>query len=215
MSTRVVRTWTRARTMTGTKPCTRCRRVKPLSDFPRNKRMSRGYDSICRTCRREIGREYRDRNRSAIRARDKQARKRSPERFIYNDMIRRCVNPRRSDFGHYGGKGIAVAPEWRGRGGFERFLAHIGPRPSPRHSVDRIDNDGDYAPGNVRWATQKEQTRNFSRTRLITAFGRTQPLAAWAEELGCASRLISQRIDMLGWDPEDAVSLLPGERRSA
>lgn len=60
----------------------------------------------------------------------------------------------------YYDRGIRVAPEWTGAGGFNRFLAHIGPRPSPEHSLDRIENDGDYAPGNVRWATAKEQQRN-------------------------------------------------------
>lgn len=77
-------------------------------------------------------------------------------------MQQRCHNPNHKFFRFYGGRGIAVHPEWRITGGFERFLAHIGPRPEPKHlySVERIDNEGNYESGNVRWATAKEQAAN-------------------------------------------------------
>jgi hypothetical protein len=84
----------------------------------------------------------------------------SAEHRCLSNVIQRCTNPKNKDFKYYGARGVSVADEWRGSGGFERFLAHVGRRPSPTHSLDRIDNDGNYAPGNVRWATAKEQASN-------------------------------------------------------
>jgi hypothetical protein len=74
-------------------------------------------------------------------------------------MIQRCTNLRRPEFPHYGGRGIIVCDHWRGA--FTAFLADMGRAPSPKHSLDRFpDNDGNYEPGNVRWATAKEQRAN-------------------------------------------------------
>lgn len=71
----------------------------------------------------------------------------------------RCCSPKNRYWKDYGGRGIEMAPEWQES--FEAFLAYIGPRPSPAHSIDRFpDNDGHYEPGNVRWATAKEQASN-------------------------------------------------------
>jgi hypothetical protein len=70
----------------------------------------------------------------------------------------RCFNPRTVGYPDYGGRGITMCPAWRHS--FEAFLADMGPKPSPAHSLDRKDNDGPYAPGNCRWATPKEQAAN-------------------------------------------------------
>lgn len=101
-------------------------------------------------------------------------------------MIQRCHNPRNPMYSLYGGRGICVHDLWRGRGGFERFRSHMGDKPSPKHSLDRIDNNGHYEPGNVKWATSWEQARNKRTSRLLTANGRTQCLKDWAAEL-CVS----------------------------
>jgi len=77
-------------------------------------------------------------------------------------MLQRCHNPKNSEYRNDGGRGIAVCERWRNS--FESFrgdiLAELGPRPSKAHSLDRIDNDRGYAPGNVRWATRSEQLHN-------------------------------------------------------
>ena len=85
-------------------------------------------------------------------------------------MINRCENPNASYFKHYGGRGIKVCDRWRygenGMSGFECFLADMGARPSMMHSIDRINNDGNYEPGNCRWATGQEQAVNRRIIRL-------------------------------------------------
>lgn len=84
-----------------------------------------------------------------------------PEYIIWQGMIARCENPKSISFKNYGGRGISVQEPFRSS--FDSFLAEVGPRPSPSHSIDRIDNDGNYAPGNVRWATRLEQSKNKKR----------------------------------------------------
>lgn len=197
------------------KTCTKCRETKSLDAFCHSKTGRLGVSSRCRGCSAALNRAYRDAHQDELREKDREQRRRDPERAIWQDMIRRCAAPGRDDFKHYGGRGIVVAAEWLGDEGFARFFAHVGPRPSPRHSIDRIENDRNYEPGNVRWATQSEQMRNCSRSRRITVDGRTQNLVAWAEERGVSSRLIVQRIDMLGWSDRDAVMVPPGGRREA
>lgn len=80
---------------------------------------------------------------------------------IWAGIIQRCTNPNLNAYPRYGGRGILVCDEWRD---FSKFLASVGPRPSPRHSIDRYpDNDGHYEPGNVRWATPAQQNANRRR----------------------------------------------------
>lgn len=81
----------------------------------------------------------------------------TPEYRIWRGMLARCYNPKATGYQHYGGRGIKVAPEFLD---FETFLSEVGPRPGDDYTLDRIDNNGDYAPGNVRWVTRKVQNAN-------------------------------------------------------
>ncbi len=82
----------------------------------------------------------------------------SPEWNAWRNAKFRCTNPKSPDWDDYGGRGIKMAKRWLTS--FEAFYAHIGARPSALHSLDRIDNDRGYMPGNVRWATKAEQNKN-------------------------------------------------------
>jgi hypothetical protein len=88
----------------------------------------------------------------------------SPEWQTWNAMLVRCSSPGAANYQIYGGRGIKVCDRWRD--GFEAFLADMGPRPSPKHSLDRIDPNGNYEPGNCRWATAKEQAFNRRNNKL-------------------------------------------------
>jgi len=107
-------------------------------------------------------------------------RKVSPEFKAWDHMLQRCLNPKHPRFDGWGGRGIVVCDRWMK---FENFLADMGRRPSPHHSLDRIDNDGNYEPDNCRWATPAQQRASKRPpSNMIVYQGRT--LRQWADQLG-------------------------------
>jgi hypothetical protein len=113
---------------------------------------------------------------------------RTPEYACWSGLRQRCENPKSLSYHNYGGRGIKVCPQWKK---FGQFLADMGRRPSPLHSLDRKDVNGDYEPRNCRWATQREQSSNRRNLTLVTFNARTQCLQHWADELGiCTATLI-------------------------
>jgi hypothetical protein len=104
----------------------------------------------------------------------------------------------------YFDRGIRVCPEWSGCGGYGVFFAHVGQPPTHKHTIDRIDNDRGYEPGNVRWATKKQQCRNKRNSKFITVDGITRNYVEWAQIAGVTRQCIRMRIDA-GWTPEEAV----------
>lgn len=122
----------------------------------------------------------------------------TPEYQTWKSMKERCSNRSHPSFANYGAKGIHVTAEWLGPGGFERFLAHIGRRPSLAHSIDRCDSRGNYEPGNVRWATVEEQNRNKSDTQLYRIGARVMSRAEWARAQGLRADTVHARLRR-GW----------------
>jgi hypothetical protein len=125
----------------------------------------------------------------------------APEYTVWATMFQRCTNPNHDKFATYGGRGISVCERWFF---FENFFADMGQRPTPLHSIDRKDNDGNYEPENCRWATQKEQARNRRTSRMLNFQGRDMTLAEVAEISGVNYDLLKKRTKM-GWDAERAV----------
>lgn len=109
----------------------------------------------------------------------KHGKSRSPEYMVWKDMIARCHKPKLKNFKYYGGRGIKVCPRWTD---FETFLSDMGFRPSPGHSIDRKDVNGDYEPSNCRWATRREQSINKRNTISVELDGRKLCLADWCRE---------------------------------
>lgn len=130
-------------------------------------------------------------------------RKPTPEYTAWAQMIRRCENVNFRGFAGYGGRGIRVCQEWRES--FSTFLADMGRRPSPSHSLDRIDNGGNYAPSNCRWSTKKEQAVNRSRTHWLEYGGSRLCLKDMAALHGLSSAVLSARI-RFGWDLRRALT---------
>lgn len=123
---------------------------------------------------------------------------------IWVGIKHRCFNPNDAHFDRYGGRGITICDEWRNS--FGAFFAYVGECPSPRHTIDRYpNNDGNYEPGNVRWATRVQQNRNVSSNRLIYFRGANRPLAEVAEIIGIPRNTLGKRL-AAGWSLDRAVS---------
>lgn len=130
-----------------------------------------------------------------------------PEYVAWNAMRQRCNNPKAENYQWYGGRGIRVSERWSGRHGFANFLADMGRRPSERHTLDRKDPDGNYEPGNCRWATMKEQSNNRRVRRdaiLLTLDGVTRPVAEWARLYRLKSETLVRRLQR-GLKPRQAL----------
>lgn len=126
-----------------------------------------------------------------------------PEYRNWHNMKNRCLNQNIPEYKWYGARGIRVCDRWLNS--FENFLADMGTRPSPKHSIDRIDNNGNYCPENCRWATQKQQSRNTRNNRKITINGICKTVAEWAEIVGMKQNSLLYRIRR-GTPPEDAIN---------
>lgn len=130
-------------------------------------------------------------------------RARAVERKVWAGMLQRCGNPSAENYSLYGGRGIRVCKRWCES--FDAFYEDMGPRPGAGYQIDRIDNDGNYEPGNCRWATAKENSRNRRNNRRLTFRGETLTVAEWAERLKLTATVIYSRLS-LGWSARRALT---------
>lgn len=122
---------------------------------------------------------------------------------IWHGMMKRCYDTENRYYSRWGGRGIVVCSRWRAS--IANFIADLGPRPSKRYTLDRIDNDGPYSPENCRWATLSEQNNNTSRNHSVTINGVTKTVAQWSRQKGASpSGRIYARLGR-GWTAEEAV----------
>lgn len=109
---------------------------------------------------------------------------------IWRGIIRRCCCETATEWPRYGGRGITICDRWKS---FENFTKDMSPRPSINHSIDRINNDGNYEPSNCRWATRREQQLNTRTNVFVTFRNKTQTLSEWSHEFGIPQYLVHQR----------------------
>jgi hypothetical protein len=128
----------------------------------------------------------------------------------WRSMRERCSNQRHKQYAGYGGRGIKVCERWNS---FENFLEDMGDKPKGL-SLDRKDNSKGYEPGNCRWTTSKEQTRNRRSNRIIEFNGETRCLAAWSEVLGFPRTMLGGRLSR-GWSVSEALATPAGGKRKA
>lgn len=165
----------------------------------RGSRLGSGRSQSCGCLHKEIQRKRLTGNN----IRGTHGMTKTPEFRAWTGMIQRCYNANHSAHPRYGGRGIKVCDRWVDS--FENFFEDMGARPR-KGTLDRIDNNGDYTPENCRWATRKDQANNRSSNHLITACGETKTISEWAKALGTSDSTIRNRIRVLGWSKEDAVT---------
>lgn len=125
----------------------------------------------------------------------------TPEHTSWRKMRERCEKPRCDKYYRYGGRGISVCERWKE---FANFIADMGRKPSPTHSLDRIDPNGNYCPENCRWASREEQHGNKVSSIRLTFYGMTKAMSQWAKISLVDRRVISLRLKK-GWSPKAAV----------
>lgn len=126
----------------------------------------------------------------------------TPEYKIWKDMKKRCNNTKSAAYKNYGGRGIKVCNSWEND--FMAFYNHIGQRPTPEHTIERINNNMGYFPNNIKWATIKEQNNNSRNNHRIIINGWNLTITQWANFTGINHRTIRSRINS-GWSPEKAI----------
>lgn len=127
-----------------------------------------------------------------------------PVYAVWESMLQRCENPNNKSYKDYGGRGIKVCDEWHDVQVFTDWALANGQEEGL--TIDRIDNNGNYEPGNCHWVTRKEQARNRRSNRLITFNDKTQTMAEWAEEINISYHTLKHRINNYHWPIERALT---------
>lgn len=134
----------------------------------------------------------------------------TPTYSSWRSMISRCFIKSNSAYAHYQKHGITVCDRWRfgeaGKNAFECFLEDAGERPGREFSIDRINNNGNYEPGNVRWATRRQQANNRRTNEFFEYLGETMTFAEVVRRTGLEKEFLRHRLLRAGWSVEQAVN---------
>jgi len=194
-----------------TKTCSKCRQSKSWDSFVAEQRAADGLTSACKECLYEGNRKWAANNAERLKrtARESYAKK-PPEFSVWVAMKQRCRDPKHDNFKSYGGRGVVVCDRWMS---FSNFLADMGPKPTPKHQIDRIDNDGNYEPSNCQWVTCVENQRKRTCVKLSMEKARAiryqhhfgmVTVTELARDYGVAAGTISPLVNNKTWK-EDAV----------
>lgn len=138
-------------------------------------------------------------NKKAFRLKD------FPEYTSWCAMKQRCNYPKNKRYARYGGRGIKVCPQWDNS--FEQFLSDMGRKPTTKHTLERINNNGNYEPSNCRWATLQEQATNRIDVHKLSYNGITLTTREWASKLGFKYSTLRQRLFIYKWPVEKAFNV--------
>lgn len=127
----------------------------------------------------------------------------SPEHISWKSLKSRCLNKNNESYHLYGGRGITVCNRWINS--FENFYADMGKRPTLKHSIDRVNNDGNYDPLNCRWADHIEQANNKHSNHFLTFKGETKTIAQWGRKFNISEQAIQRRLSRLNWTIEKTL----------
>lgn len=139
-----------------------------------------------------------------IKKREFHGRRHDPLYSTWDSMRRRCLFPTATLYKNYGGRGITVCQRWLDS--FADFCEDMGPRPSPKHTIERIDNDGPYSPANCQWATRHDQMRNNRRNVILEHDGKRMCVVDWAKYLGVNHKTLEARLRRYKWSVERALT---------
>lgn len=128
----------------------------------------------------------------------------SAEYYTWFGMKNRCLNSNTKSYKNYGARGIKICARWIDS--FDNFLTDMGKKPSPKHSLERIDNNGNYEPSNCRWATIEDQNNNKANTKFITHNGITLSIGEWSKITGIKYMTLYMRIFRENWSVERALT---------
>jgi len=136
----------------------------------------------------------------------------TPEYICWLQMIGRCHRTKHKMFNYYGGRGISVCDRWKLKGGFINFLKDMGVRPSINHSIDRLDNNGNYNKENCRWATKSQQSNNTRRNRVIIIDGERMTALDISKKFEINYSTVISRLNS-GWSWEEVISKIKFKHR--
>jgi len=172
-----------------------CGAIRPV----RQRLLKNGKSRSCGCLQKEVARKLAE-------SRTTHGKTDTPEYETWQHIIDRCFNPKNKQYKDYGGRGISMDSGWRKS--FPDFLAAVGPRPSAGYSIDRYpDNNGDYYPGNVRWATATEQNRNRRSNHVLEFDGQKRTMSEWAGILGINLQTLASRLNLMKWPVDKALTL--------
>lgn len=189
--------------------CPECRAIY-LKEYPKKNR-----EKLLKRRRKwqDKNREKLNRQAKELRAKDPEKsrrigaeqRKKNPERSVWDNMRYRCIDPNNEHYDAYGARGITICDWWLGKHGFKHFLEDMGRRPTPKHTIERVNNDLGYSKDNCIWETHANQQRNTRRNVWIEHDGDVLCLTDWAVRAGLKPSQLSSRLRH-GWSMETALS---------
>lgn len=163
-----------------------CGTVRAVAVKTLSSKTSTGKSTSCGCVRREMVAENNFKHGDASRE------KKTKEYRAWCHLLGRCDNPNDGHYARYGGRGIDVCDRWRGENGYENFLSDMGRAPSAHHSIERVDRNDNYRPGNCIWAPPIVQANNTSRNVFVEYQGETKTVSQLARDLGVNRRYLAK-----------------------